>query len=111
MGASWKFLKPLSINTKTKNAQKKCTDGSINAIKAGRYTHPAPRGYVNGRDANNQRNIILSDNEDFVRAIAASWKLIANGLSCEDARKEVNGMLKEMGGENNTETIIFRYDS
>lgn len=76
---------------------KKCTDGSINAIKAGRYTHPAPRRYVNGRDANNQRNIILSDNEDFVRAIAASWKLIANGLSCEDARKEVNGMLKEMG--------------
>ena len=78
------------------NRAKVCKNGMIEAVRNGRYTRPAPRGYKNGRDANNKPNILLSDNTKLVQILAASWKLIDNGLSCADARKEVNKMLKEI---------------
>ncbi len=79
------------------NRAKVCKNGMIEAAKSGRYTRPAPRGYKNGRDANNKPNILLSDNTELVNALAASWKLIDHGLSCADARKQVNDRLKEIG--------------
>ena len=78
------------------NRTKICKGGMIEATKEGRFTRPAPRGYVNGKDANNKPNIVLSSNLKLVQILASSWSLIDCGLSCAEARAEVNKRLKEI---------------
>ena len=61
------------------NRAKVCKNGMIEAAKSGRYTRPAPRGYKNGRDANNKPNILLSNNTE-LSAIGINWWRTAEGL-------------------------------
>lgn len=75
----------------------KCKDGMQNGVKHGRWMWPAPRGYINGRDREGKRNIVLDPDKEYVDTLKSAWKLVDNGVSCAEAMVTVNRKLKEIG--------------
>lgn len=74
-----------------------CKDGMVNAVREGRWCWPAPMGYVNGRDRDYKRNLVLDPRDKYVDILRSSWYLIATGSSETEARNIVNAKLKEAG--------------
>ena len=77
----------------------KCRDGMLNGVKHGRWMWPAPRGYINGRDAEGKRNIVLDPDKEYVAALRSAWSLVDHGYSCPEAMRIVNQKLKKLNRE------------
>ena len=70
--------------------------GMIEAVRAGRFTHHAPVGYINTR-IDRVKNVAPNPDKELVKTLKMSWSLIDNGYSATESRKRVNIRLEELG--------------
>ena len=70
--------------------------GMMDAVRAGRFTHLAPIGFINTK-VNGASNVAPDPRDGLVATLRLAWVLMDDGCSETEARKRVNTRLEELG--------------